>query len=593
MLFSFRSWYVLLCFFTYEVISNNNDELGTNPANPGDSIKIPCAVRKDISPCTCDYHTTTQDRRRPWINVACQKMHSFSQIISVLQNKFDNHSEIHLVIEYSNLEDMKKNKFSDIRSSIGWIFLRHNVMTELPNSTFDGTNTVTHLVLENSKINQFPGSIFDHLPNVQFLSIGRTSIKTVTPSDFKSLRKLKNLVIHESDLSVIENGTFPDTLTSIILEDNNITTLNHTLRNNFNLKLIIARNNNIASLKEQLPDYTVNTNLAWLDVSLNKLLTLPDSFKNLTRLNIFNGANNRISILNNVFRKLNRMSDLDMSNNQINKLSSQEFENCASMRKLNLSDNEIWNLNRSLVSLVSLEFLNLTNNKLTEFSLEEIRGLRKLQIVELCHNKIEKFVGKLDTDTAPLNISIEELRLEFNDLRILEGSIGEIEGLQRLNISYNYLETIPAYFLNNLTKLQILDVSHNLLHTLDDTSKARLPSLGYFYASNNRITELNKIFSVVCFMHLQNNAIETVKPDFIEDNRCIYEPGVNATLYVFLDGNPVLCKETDKQMIASVEKRNATKIVGQCPKAPNEELKYHVNNTDSSPITLVTLGEYV
>lgn len=126
MLLSFRSWYVLLCFFTYEAISDSPDDLGTNAS---DSIKIPCAVRKDISPCTCDYHATTQDSRRPWINVACQKMHSFSQIINVLQNKFDNHSEIHLVIEYSNLEDMKKNKFSDIRSSIGWIFLRHNVMT--------------------------------------------------------------------------------------------------------------------------------------------------------------------------------------------------------------------------------------------------------------------------------------------------------------------------------------------------------------------------------------------------------------------------------------------------------------------------------
>ena len=86
------------------------------------------------------------------------------------------------------------------------------------------------------------------------------------------------------------------------------------------MKLIIAKNNNIDSLIEQVPDYKPNTMLTWLDVSMNKLTSLPDSFKNLTRLNIFNGAMNRITNLNNVFRKLNRMSDLDMANNEINKV---------------------------------------------------------------------------------------------------------------------------------------------------------------------------------------------------------------------------------------------------------------------------------
>lgn len=123
MLLSFRSWYVLLGIFIYEVYSDQLDRTSD------DSIKVPCAARRDISPCTCEYHATTQGTERRWINVACQKMNSFVQIINVLQNKFEKGAEIHLTIEFSNLEDMSKNKFSDIKSSISWIMLRNNIMT--------------------------------------------------------------------------------------------------------------------------------------------------------------------------------------------------------------------------------------------------------------------------------------------------------------------------------------------------------------------------------------------------------------------------------------------------------------------------------
>lgn len=62
-------------------------------------------------------------------------------------------------------------------------------------------------------------------------------------------------------------------------------------------------------------------------------------------------------------------------------------------------------------------------------------------------------------------------------------------------------------------------------------------SLSWLYANNNKITELSSNgFSAICFMLLQNNKIRVMKPDFMEKNQCVYRPGVNATLYVYLDG---------------------------------------------------------
>lgn len=46
-----------------------------------------------------------------------------------------------------------------------------------------------------------------------------------------------------------------------------------------------------------------------------------------------------------------------------------------------------------------------------------------------------------------------------------------IHGLQRLNLSHNKIMTVAPDDLIGLEDLTILDISHNLLQTLDETSK--------------------------------------------------------------------------------------------------------------------------
>lgn len=67
--------------------------------------------------------------------------------------------------------------------------------------------------------------------------------------------------------------------------------------------------------------------------------------------------------------------------------------------------------------------------------------------------------------------------------------------------------------------------------------QAALVSLGTLYVTNNKITELsNDGFLAVCFMYLQNNKIRSINPNFVRNNQCIYQPGVNATLHINLEG---------------------------------------------------------
>lgn len=68
---------------------------------------------------------------------------------------------------------------------------------------------------------------------------------------------------------------------------------------------------------------------------------------------------------------------------------------------------------------------------------------------------------------------IEHLKLDHNELESLGGSLIGITTLVKLNISHNKFTDLSPYDLTGLS-LKILDVSHNLLHILPDSSQVNL-----------------------------------------------------------------------------------------------------------------------
>jgi len=69
--------------------------------------------------------------------------------------------------------------------------------------------------------------------------------------------------------------------------------------------------------------------------------------------------------------------------------------------------------------------------------------------------------------------TIQDLRLQHNELRSLDGTLFlGMKELQRLNLSHNALgPTIGPRDLRGLDGLRVLDISHNQLTTLEDTSE--------------------------------------------------------------------------------------------------------------------------
>lgn len=86
------------------------------------SSAVHCAVRREISPCTCQKGMFTSQGTK----ITCEGMASFSQVLSALQNQFEPEDEISLKIAFSKLEDLPELNFQQLGLLVKTLNLNHD-----------------------------------------------------------------------------------------------------------------------------------------------------------------------------------------------------------------------------------------------------------------------------------------------------------------------------------------------------------------------------------------------------------------------------------------------------------------------------------
>lgn len=81
-----------------------------------------CAVRREISPCTCKH----QEERPGSIQVTCERMSSFVQVIAALKDRFEEDVTISLTVAYSKLEDLPLLSFQKLGLNVYTLKLNHD-----------------------------------------------------------------------------------------------------------------------------------------------------------------------------------------------------------------------------------------------------------------------------------------------------------------------------------------------------------------------------------------------------------------------------------------------------------------------------------
>lgn len=287
---------------------------------------------------------------------------------------------------------------------------------------------------------------------------------------------------------------------------------------------------------EDLPEGMGVIDFREINVSKNKLHTLPVSLANCEYLKILNAAENQLESLPNTLGKCTRLQKLYLSQNRLSSLPDSLCE-CSNLEVLTLDANPLIRLPNAVSQWVILKHLDLRGNpSLTTLppSLGELSELKDLfapeqlqtahaavvkQIacthsvleayvkgilawrspntqeflnVMRCHNDaMAFFTGKLDWSCAKLT-SIPDciglcgrlckLDLSHNELRALPDSLGECTALRILMLGWNKLSALPN--LRGCTQLKDLYLSFNQFTALPDYLPT-LPRLKFLEVGGN------------------------------------------------------------------------------------------------------------
>lgn len=90
-------------------------------------------------------------------------------------------------------------------------------------------------------------------------------------------------------------------------------------------------------------------------------------------------------------------------------------------------------------------------------------------------------------------VGLTELRLGENALTKFNGEdiVGEAPDLTRLFLGKNWITTLNEYSFRGMTNLKYLDLSHNLISTVEDGTFAETPFIVIILLSSNRLKNLN------------------------------------------------------------------------------------------------------
>ncbi|CAF4753293.1 unnamed protein product [Pieris macdunnoughi] len=547
---------------------------------PGVGASVHCALRREISPCTC-----RREDAAGAVLVLCQRISSYRDVARALTDKFSPDTKIGLDISHSRLPDFADHTFRDLGLSMTKLKLNFDNLSELRESVFTKLELLDYLSLADNSLAEMPRHVLRHLPHVRTLDLCRNNITQLAENDFKDIQELEHLLLADNQIARIERHAFPKGLKHIHLGINKLHTLNGALRDLDRLEWIFINANHLKSIENELPVRAKRLTL--VHAAHNGLRALPGELWRLPALDSLYAYDNRISALGGALGDCRRLVTLSLSFNDIQELASDEFAGTESLADLDLAYNRLSALNGSLRALKSLRYLNLTHNALTQFSMHEIRGLRRLYVIDLSHNKINQLTGHIE-NLVDIETRVLEVRLDHNGLEALGGALGGVRGLLRLTLAHNRLRHLTPADLAGLDELRLLDVSYNHIVSLEDASKAILPRLEELNAHHNDIVALNEALHglpALCTADFSHNRIETVDNEVASKSRCTIN-GVPGVLKIYLQDNPVLCEERVFELAAAVERAGA-RLSGDAVCAASKGLEALNDGGPDAPVIVV------
>ncbi|CAB3231001.1 unnamed protein product [Arctia plantaginis] len=304
--------------------------------------------------------------------------------------------------------------------------------------------------------NKLKGSIilgnYEHLVS---LDVSYNSVEVLVVSALRGLREL--YAAHNKLQHLALHGAMLRTLRAPF---NHLETLTTTVPP-INLIEIDVSHNKLTSLPQWLSGCS---DLTTLHASNNQLTSLPEHLfcSELSSLSSLHLAHNKISCIPSMPRLRAPLRELLLHNNCIQSLPENFFSVCDRLCVLNLTNNRLSRLpNARGPSSHCLERLYLTANCLTDEVADVVIAFRGLKILHMAYNCLTIL------PEACINFwpDIEELVLSGNCLSRLPENIPQLNNIRIVRAHSNRLRSVPMFACS--ASVKILDFAHNELDSID------------------------------------------------------------------------------------------------------------------------------
>ncbi|KAJ0181889.1 hypothetical protein K1T71_002611 [Dendrolimus kikuchii] len=306
------------------------------------------------------------------------------------------------------------------------------------------------------RYNKLKGSIilgnYEHLVS---LDLSHNAVEVLVVSALRGLRELyaahnalQHLALHGASLRIL------------CAPHNQLETLTTTVPP-INLVEIDVSYNKLTSLPQWLSGCS---DLTTICASHNKLTSLPEhlfcsELSSLTKLHL---AHNKIPSIPSMPRLRAPLKELLLYDNCIQSLPENFFSVCDRLSVLNLSNNRLSRLPQARgPPSYSLERLYLTANCLADDVADIIVAFRGLRILHIAYNCL----NNLPDNCINFWPEIEELVISGNSFVKLPENMPQLNNIRILRAHSNKLRSIPMFACS--ASVKILDFAHNELDTID------------------------------------------------------------------------------------------------------------------------------
>uniref|UniRef100_A0A8C6UXT0 protein-serine/threonine phosphatase n=1 Tax=Neogobius melanostomus TaxID=47308 RepID=A0A8C6UXT0_9GOBI len=418
----------------------------------------------------CDIHTLTE------VNLSCNYLTSVPSSVDLQTFLLDGNSLSDLPNELGSLQ------------RLGYFGLSFNQFSHIP-QVLERLASIEKLCMAGNNLETLTLQNF-RLLRVKHIDLRLNKIAMMVPDEPDLLRHVTQLDVRDNRLKELDASVFPR-LEVVHCERNCI----HSLKAKGTLLMCL---NSLSTELRQLDVSPVPSNLSYMDISRNRMESVPDWLCEAKKLEVLDVSHNLITELparllcSNSVRKLSaghnqlqRLPDrverpllevLDVQHNQLVELPCNLFLKSESLRSVNASANKLEHLPPSSLSEESHSILQefyLTNNRLTDKCVPMLTGHTHLRVLHMAYNHLQTFPA---SKMAKLE-ELEEVDLSGNMLKTVPTTIMNCRRMHTLIAHSNAIEVFPEVM--QLMDMKCVDLSCNELSeiTLPENLPPKLQEL--------------------------------------------------------------------------------------------------------------------